>query len=105
MPWTAAKSQGFNTDKRIGAMGADSVHYDDGILQEIPVDRGTRYCAWWRLIWVTPELIRAEARVAWTRPQVAVDKYKQCPIDMAYDVGNVGSVTLPAMVMKNVYVQ
>lgn len=104
-PWTLAKQPGFDTDKRVGAMGGDTQLFDDGVLQEIPKDRGARYCAWWRLIWVTPELLRAEVRVAWARPQVAVEKYQQCPIGMADDLGNVGSITLPAMVMKNVYVQ
>ncbi len=91
-------------DKRVGRMGADWV-YDGGIRFEIPAERGVSYCGFWRLTWVTDSLARADVKVAWQRPQLNVDKYKDCPVTMTDDVGNVGTMTLPAMVMKNVYVQ
>lgn len=91
-------------DKRVGRMGADSM-YDGGIRFEIPAERGTTYCGFWRLTWVADSLVRADVKVAWQRSRLNVDKYKDCPITMTDDVGNVGTMTLPAMVMKNVYVQ
>ncbi len=91
-------------DKRVGRMGADWI-YDGGIRFEIPAERGVSYCGFWRLTWVTDSLARADVKVAWQRPQLNVDKYKDCPVTMTDDVGNVGTMTLPAMVMKNVYVQ
>ena len=89
-------------DKRVGRMGNDPV-WDPGITREIKEELATRYCAFWRLTYVTDSLLRAEAKVAWTRPHVAVDRYKDCPLTMTDDVGNVGTITLPAMVMKNQY--
>lgn len=91
-------------DKRVGRMGADPM-YDPGIRFEIPAERGQTYCGFWRLTWVAETLVRADVKIAWQRPQLAVDRYRDCPVAMADDVGNVGSMTLPAMVMKNVYVQ
>ena len=102
-PWMTELGQDLANDKRV-SFGANGV-YDPGMILESPQDRGTRYCAHWRLTWITPELIRAEVRVSWQRPHVPVEKYIACPSEMSNDIGNVGSITLPAMVSKNVYVQ
>jgi type II secretory pathway pseudopilin PulG len=103
--WMPAPGNPFSNDRRVGALGADTSFYDTGVLYEVQKDKGQRYCAWVRLQWVTPELVRAEARVAWARPRTEADKYAQCPLEMVDDVGGVGSVTLPGMVMKNTVVQ
>ncbi len=91
-------------DKRVGRMGADWV-YDGGVRFEIAAERGTTYCGFWRLTWVSDALVRADVKIAWQRAMLNVDQYKTCPVTMTDDVGNVGTMTLPAMVMKNVYVQ
>lgn len=102
--WLLPLDAKASTDKRVGGIGWDKT-YDGGLMVELPQDQGTLYCTHFRLTWVTTDLIRAEVRVSWPRRQLAPEKYADCPAEMAYDVGNVGSVTLPAMVMRNVYVQ
>ena len=103
--WLNVPGYAFGTDKRVGKLGADDQFYDPGVLLEIPADRGVRYCAHYRLTWVTVDLVRVDVRVSWPRPQVDADKYLACPVDMVNDLSNVGSVTLPTMVMRNVAVQ
>jgi len=103
--WLIVPGEAFGTDKRVGKLGADGTFYDKGILNEVPSRMGVQYCAHYRLTWVTDDLVRVEVRVTWPHPQVEVDKYAACPADMVNDIGNVGSVTLPTMVMRNVAVQ
>jgi prepilin-type N-terminal cleavage/methylation domain-containing protein len=102
--WQLVPGTELSDYKRVGRMGSDWL-YDSGIRFEIASERGATYCAFWRLTWVTDSLVRAEVKVAWQRQTLNVDKYKDCPVTMTDDVGNVGTMTLPAMVMKNVYVQ
>lgn len=102
--WLPLPYSDLTDDRRVGRMGSDVI-YDSGIRFEIQAERGTTYCGFWRLTWVTDSLVRADVKVAWQRPKLAVDKYKDCPVTMTDDVGNVGTMTMPAMVMKNVAVQ
>jgi prepilin-type N-terminal cleavage/methylation domain-containing protein len=102
--WQLVPGTDQSDDKRVGRMGNDWI-YDRGVRSEIQAERGVQYCGFWRLTWVTDSLARAEVKVAWQRTGLNVDKYKDCPVTMTDDVGNVGTMTLPAMVMKNVYVQ
>ena len=102
--WQLVPGTEQSDDKRVGRMGADWI-YDRGVRSEILSERGVQYCGFWRLTWVTDSLIRADVKIAWQRQALAVDKYKDCPVTMANDVGNVGTITMPAMVMKNSYVQ
>ncbi len=99
--WRQWPGRELHTDKRIGDLGHDTTHYDFGAVLEIPSDHAPRYCAHYRLTVLNPNLLRAEVRVAWPRHGTHVDKYKACPATMSEDIGNVGSVTLPAMVMRN----
>lgn len=92
------------TDKRVGAMGGD-IKYDQGVLQEIPSDRGTRYCVHFRLTWLSTELVRAEVKVSWPRPVVPLEKYANCPAGMVDNIAEVNSVALPALVQRNSNVQ
>ncbi len=103
--WKVLQMNPFATDKRVGDMGDDSHLYDAGMLFALPSEQRPRYCTQYRLTWVTPDLFRAEVRVGWSRPHVPVDKYRACPTAMFDDIGNVVSVSMPAMVMKNVYAQ
>ena len=103
--WLPGLADPFNADKRVGQLGSDSLFYDAGALYEVQKERGQRYCTWFRLSWVTQDLVRAEVKVAWARMGSDATKYLACPLTMVNDVGTVGSVTLPATVMKNVYVQ
>lgn len=102
--WKLGHWNPFEPDKRVGNLGNDSFVWDKGALVEIPAQDAARYCIHWRLTWVNPDLARAEVRVSWTRPNVPVDQYKACPVTMVDDVGNVLSVTLPALVMRNLNV-
>jgi hypothetical protein len=102
--WLSGPSVPFSQDKRVGPLGADS-RYDQGALLEMPSDVGTRYCVHYRLTWVTDQVVRAEVRVAWARPHVPADKYKACPVDMLFNVGEVGSVSMPALLSRNTNVQ
>lgn len=102
--WQQGAGNALSADKRVGPLGADS-RYDQGSLLELPATRGTRYCLHWRVTWVSAELVRAEVRVSWPRAHANVDDYKTCPVGMVADSANLYSVSLPAMVMKNVYVQ
>lgn len=99
--WRLLPGRDLYSDKRVGNLGGDSTHYDLGAMLEFPPGDAARYCAHWQLTVLNPNLMRAEVRVAWSHLGVPADKYKACPFDMADDVGNVGSVTLPAMVMRN----
>ncbi len=106
-PWLNGPAAPLSSDRRVGQLGADQT-YDQGALQEVPNDRGQRFCVHYRLTWVSADVMRAEVRVSWARGGAPVDAYKQCPISMITnpgDVGLVGSVTLPALVMRNVYAQ
>lgn len=102
--WLHAPTSTFTSDKRVGPLGGD-IKYDQGALLEIPADRGTRYCVHYRLTWLSNDMVRAEVRVAWPRPKANADNYKACPADMLYDVGNIGSVSLPALLSRNANVQ
>jgi prepilin-type N-terminal cleavage/methylation domain-containing protein len=124
--WMPAYDHSF-ADKRVNQNGYDT-YYDPGLLEEIPtfwtnpqgnvVPRGKRYCAQYRLTWIIPNiLIRAEVRVLWVK-EGATEKvnnvdYRLCPAiakpvqgqwDMAQDTDNVYSVTMPAEIMKNIFV-
>lgn len=102
--WQLVPGTEQSDDKRVGRMGADWI-YDRGVRSEILAERGVQYCGFWRLTWVTDSLVRADVKIAWQRSALNVDQYKDCPVTMANDVGNVGTITMPAMVMKNTYVQ
>ncbi|MBM4342215.1 MAG: prepilin-type N-terminal cleavage/methylation domain-containing protein [Deltaproteobacteria bacterium] len=106
-PWLNGPGAPLANDRRVGQLGADQT-YDQGALQEVPNDRGQRFCVHYRLTWVSSDVMRAEVRVSWARANAPVDAYKQCPVSMITnpgDIGYVGSVTLPALVMRNVYAQ
>ncbi len=102
--WLNGPSAPLSGDKRVGGLGADQ-KYDQGALQELPNDRGQRFCVHFRLTWVSTEVVRADVRASWAKSSAAADAYKLCPPDMIYSVGLVGSVSLPALIMRNVYVQ
>lgn len=102
--WLPGPTPAFAVDKRVGPLGAD-VRYDQGALLEIPNDRGTRYCIHYKLTWVSNDMVRADVRVSWPRPSAPLQVYAGCPTDMLFDVANVGSVSLPGLVMRNVNVQ
>ncbi len=99
--WRLLPGRAMYADKRTGNLGGDNLFYDLGAILEMPAEHAARYCAHWRLTVLNPDLLRAEVRIAWAHRGVPVDKYKACPSTMADDIGNVGSVTLPAMIMRN----
>lgn len=102
--WLNGPGAPLQSDKRVGSLGADQ-KYDQGALQEVPNDRGQRYCVHYRLTWISGDVVRAEVRASWVRSSAVQANYTTCPATMANDVGYVGSVTLPALVMRNVYAQ
>lgn len=103
--WIVARTLPFAADKRVGDMGDDGHTYDAGLLNSLPSGNRARYCTQFKLTWVTADLVRAEVRVGWARPHVPADKYKSCLDAMYDDVGNVVTVSMPAMIMRNVYAQ
>ncbi|MEY3014517.1 MAG: hypothetical protein RIT45_3252 [Pseudomonadota bacterium] len=103
--WKIAKLNPYDKDKRVGELGDDGLVFDAGALQEVPSDRGKRYCVHYRLTWVGLELVRAEVRVSWARPHVPADAYISCPKTMIDDVANVSSVALAGSVMRNTSAQ
>jgi type II secretory pathway pseudopilin PulG len=46
--WLLVPGDAFASDKRVGALGANNI-WDQGLLQELPNDRGTRFCSHYRL--------------------------------------------------------
>lgn len=81
------------------------LNYDPGVLQEIRPDRNPRFCARYRLTWLIPnQLIRAEVRVLWPRDGVRAGRYDQCEMEMDLRPADAFSITIPATVMKNVFV-
>ncbi len=103
--WKIAKLNSYDKDKRVGELGDDGLVFDAGVLQEVPSDRGARYCEHYRLTWVGLELVRAEVRVSWARAHVPADTYISCPKTMIDDVANVSSVALAGSVMRNTSAQ
>lgn len=102
--WLNGPTLPLSADKRVGPMGGD-VKYDQGILQEVPSDRGTRYCMHYRLTWLSTDLVRTEVRISWPRPITSADKYVNCPVEMFNAVAEVNSLSLPALVQRNSNVQ
>lgn len=81
------------------------VAYDAGTLQEVRPDRNPRFCARYRLTWLIPnQLIRAEVRVLWPRDDAPAGRYDQCDAAMDTRPADAFSISIPATVMKNVFV-
>ena len=79
--------------------------WDAGVLRHVPGNRNARYCVEYRLTWLVPDfLIRSEVRVLWPRPGARAGLYDSCPADMVNHPEDVFSITIPATVMKNVFV-
>jgi prepilin-type N-terminal cleavage/methylation domain-containing protein len=82
-----------------------TVAYDAGALQAVRPDRNQRYCARYRLTWLVPNvLIRAEARILWTRDDAPAGLYDDCNVAMDNRTADAFSITMPMTVMKNVFV-
>ncbi len=92
-------------DHRVGSLGNNLNSYG-GILQQIPPDRNKKFCVHYRLTWLIPDyLLRAEVRVLWTRMDGDHSLYEQCETGMVNDLANVGSITIPATVSRNIFVR
>ena len=90
-------------DKRVGPMGNDSL-MDNGIFSEVPGARNRSFCLHYRLTWVVPDyLIRADVRALWLRNEADVSLYQDCPVGMEADLANVSSVSVPGMIMRNIF--
>lgn len=100
--WQQAMVPG-DTLKTVGTLGNDSV-LDSGLLSEFPWDRNRRFCVHFRLTWLIPDyLMRVDVRVVWMREDSRQDLYQACPVTMISDQANVGYVSVPAAVMRNVF--
>jgi prepilin-type N-terminal cleavage/methylation domain-containing protein len=102
--------QTSESDRRVGPVGnySDNAEIDEGISREIPPQINRRYCVHYRLTWLVPDyLIRADVRVLWMRDESNFALYQDCAVgsEMHKDMGNVGSITVPATVMRNVFSQ
>lgn len=107
--WLDAEFYAAGTDfqlvNQLGNQGA----YDAGALQEVRNDRGRRYCVRYRLTWIVPNyLIRTDVRVLWVRHEGRAGLYDACPMTGADTMENhpedVFSISIPATVMRNVFV-
>jgi type II secretory pathway pseudopilin PulG len=103
--WLVARVNPYDTDKRVGDLGDDSVVFDVGVQQELPSGQRPRFCVHYRMFWVGTGLARAEVRVSWARPHVGADTFKACPIAMIDDVASASGVALTGTVMRNGSVQ
>jgi len=75
---------------------------DSGIQNEFPVDRDRKFCIHYRWTWlIANELLRADVRVLWPRPNAERGLYTNCSIDMAGDMGNINNISVPVLIMKN----
>ncbi len=95
-------------DRRVGPMGNADATWDAGIATEIPPGQNRRYCLHYRLTWLVPDyLVRADVRVLWLRDEGQITKYQTCGVgtQMEQDMSNVGSITVPATLMRNVFSQ
>lgn len=94
-------------DRRFGPMGNDDT-WDAGVSGEFPALVDKRFCLHYRLSWIIPNwLIRADVRVLWMKNEADMSLYQSCGTgtDMHRDLANVSSITIPGMVMRNVFAQ
>jgi hypothetical protein len=93
--WLVATPSGF-----VGPLANST--YDTGIQSEFPAGRDTKFCIHYRWTWlIANDLIRADVRIMWPRPNAEREIYTNCNIVMASDVGNINSLTVPVMIMRN----
>jgi prepilin-type N-terminal cleavage/methylation domain-containing protein len=96
------------SDRRVGPLGNADATWDSGISNEVLPELNKRYCLHYRLTWLVPDyLMRADVRVLWLRDEAKISLYKSCGVgtEMQEDMSNVGSVTMPATIMRNVFAQ
>jgi len=95
------------TDKRIGPMGKDTkTNWNVGIGNELDPNVNRRFCLHYRLTWLIPNyLLRTDVRVLWMKQNANMALYMDCPVGMETDLANVGNVTIPGTVMRNVFAQ
>ena len=104
--------QGFKvsgSDKRIGPIGKDTkTPWNNGITNEIDPEVNRQFCVHYQLTWLIPRyLIRADVRVLWMRHNADLSLYRDCGTgsEMERDLANVGSVTIPGTILRNVFAQ
>lgn len=99
--WLPQPANPFAISPQAGQMGGDDITYDNGVLVELRKHVGTRYCVHWRGTWVDTQSVRIDVRVSWPKQHTDRTTHETCPAGMWLDVGLVGSVSLPATVMRN----
>lgn len=91
------------TDKRVGPLGFNE-NWDRGVGLEVPWTVNRKYCVHYRLAWIVENyLLRADVRVSWMREDADVSLHLSCEDGMERDFSNVSSVTVPGMIMRNVF--
>lgn len=96
---------GTTSDLRVGSVGSEAA-YDAGALAEIGNDTNAHFCVHYRFTWlVDGVLLRADIRVMWMRNRGDFGSYRLCPLGMENDLHNIRSVTIPATIMRNVFVR
>lgn len=96
------------TDRRVGPLGNADATWDAGISNEVNPNLNRRFCLHYRLTWLVPDyLVRADVRVLWMRDEAQISLYQSCGVgtQMHEDLSNVGSITVPATIMRNVFAQ
>jgi prepilin-type N-terminal cleavage/methylation domain-containing protein len=102
--------RGSGTDRRVSSLGNNEDGWDDGIVLEMKTSLNRRYCVHYRMTWLVPDyLIRADVRVLWLKDEASINinNYQSCGVgtQMEQDFTNVGSVSVPGTIMRNIFAQ
>ena len=81
-------------------------HYDSGVLQEFPITQNSDYCVHYRFTTLMQDmLIRADVRVLWPKTGAQRTIYDNCQLKMASDTARASSITIPVVLMRNIFVK
>lgn len=81
-------------------------HYDSGVLAEFPIAQNSNYCVHYRFTTLMQGmLLRADVRVLWPKTGAQRTIYDNCQLQMATDISRASSITIPIVLMRNVFVQ
>lgn len=81
-------------------------HYDSGVLQEFPITQNSDFCVHYRFTTLMQDmLIRADVRIIWPKAGAQRSIYDTCPLQMATDTSRASSITIPVVLMRNLFVQ
>ena len=81
-------------------------HYDSGVLQEFPISQNSDFCVHYRFTNLMQGMLyRADVRVLWPKTGAQRTIYDNCQLKMATDTSRASSITIPVVLMRNLFVQ